>query len=211
MGSPDGIGQSDEQPQHKVYLDAFYIDKYPVTFDQYDKFCAATGASKPSDQGWGRGTRPVINVSWYDAQDYAGWVGKRLPTEAEYEKAVRGGTTTRYFFGDDSSHLGDYAWFDDNSGGTTHPVGHKKPNPYGLYDIVGNVWEWCSDWYGDGYYAVSPANNPQGLESGLERKSVMRGGSWVDFAHNMCSTNRFGLSPDDRSYTNGFRCAKNAK
>jgi len=208
MGSSVGVGGADEHPQHLVYLDAFYIDKYPVTFDQYDKFCNATGASKPSDQGWGRGIYPVINVSWDDAQAYAKWAGKRLPTEAEYEKAVRGGTTTQYFFGDDASQLGDYAWFSDNSGGMTHPVGQKKPNPYGLYDIVGNVWEWCSDWYGEGYYMSSPANNSQGPDSGQYR--VLRGGSYQYNSNIVYSAKRFWY-PIQLDEDIGFRCAKNPK
>jgi eukaryotic-like serine/threonine-protein kinase len=205
MGSPDGVGDQDEHPQHQVYLDAFYIDKYPVTFDQYDKFCEATGRAKPDDNKWGRGTRPIINVSWDDANSYALWAGKRLPTEAEYEKAVRGGTTTQYFFGDDASLLGDYAWYRENSDKMTHPVGEKKPNPFGLYDIVGNVWEWCSDWYADGYYAASPAKNPSGPEMGT--MICLRGGSWNSFTDSSRSATRNGNSPNNRNIY-GFRCAK---
>jgi eukaryotic-like serine/threonine-protein kinase len=206
MGSPDEAGDQDEHPQHQVYLDVFYIDKYLVTFGQYDKFCEATGRAKPDDDGWGRGMRPVINVTWDDANSYARWAGKRLPTEAEYEKATRGGTITTYFFGDDESQLGDYAWYHENSSGMTHPVGEKKPNPFGLYDILGNTWEWCSDFYEDNYYTVSPAKNPTGPDMGT--LICLRGGSWNSFAYSSRSANRNGNLPQ---YNNiyGFRCAKN--
>jgi formylglycine-generating enzyme required for sulfatase activity len=208
MGSTDGVGATDEHIQHEVYLDAFYIDKYPVTFDEFDKFCEATGAPKPADNGWGRAARPVVNVSWNDAQAYAKWAGKRLPTEAEYEKAVRGGTNTLYFFGYDAAQLGDYAWDFDNAGGITHRVGQKKPNPFGLYDIIGNVWEWCSDWYGMDYYSMSPPKNPQGPETGKYR--VLRGGSLVDTPMNLRSAMRDWGMPESRTPRHGFRCAKDA-
>ena len=206
MGSPDETGDPNEHPQHQVYLNAFYIDKYLVSFDQYDKFCEATGRIKPDDSGWGRGSRPVINVTWEDANSFAQWIGKRLPTEAEYEKAARGGTTTQYFFGDDPSLLGDYAWYHDNSKSMTHPIGEKKPNPFGLYDIVGNVWEWCSDWFSENYYATSPAKDPQGPDGGM--MLCLRGGSWNSFADSCRSANRNENIPK-RNNIYGFRCAKN--
>ncbi|MFH2069613.1 MAG: SUMF1/EgtB/PvdO family nonheme iron enzyme [Elusimicrobiota bacterium] len=204
MGSDRG--ESDEKPPHKVYLDAYYIDKYEVTFEQYDKFCEATGRKKPSDSGWGRGTRPVINVNWNDAVAYANYYGKRLPTEAEWEKACRSGSETKYCFGDSKSELGEYGWYSSNSGGWTHPVGSKKPNRWGLYDMHGNVWEWCSDWYDGGYYKNSPYRNPKGPGSGTYR--VLRGGSWINNASNCRSTDRGGSTPGIRSdYGWGFRCA----
>jgi len=206
MGSPDGVGSPEEHPQHQVYLDAFYIDKNLVTFDQYDKFCEATGVRKPDDERWGRGTRPVISISWDEANAYASWAGKRLPTEAEYEKAARGGTDTPYFFGDGPLLLDDYACYDRTSDGKTQPVGQRKPNPYGLYDMVGNVAEWCSDWYGENYYAVSPAKNPEGPATGTER--VLRGGSWWNTADFLTSAQRAATSPEHTYTTNGFRCAK---
>ncbi|MBU2568225.1 MAG: SUMF1/EgtB/PvdO family nonheme iron enzyme [Elusimicrobia bacterium] len=202
MGS-DG-GDSDEKPAHKVYLDAYYIDKYEVTFEQYDKFCEATGRTKPSDSGWGRGNRPVINVSWHDAVAYANYYGKRLPTEAEWEKACRGGSETEYCFGDSESKLSSYAWYYANSGGKTHPVGQKKPNQYGIYDMHGNVWEWCSDWYDSGYYKNSPYKNPKG--SGSDSR-VLRGGCWNYFASDCRSSNRGRRAPGGGSDFRGFRCA----
>jgi len=207
MGSD--TGGSDEKPVHKVYLDAYYIDKYEVTFEQYDKFCEATGRRKPRDSGWGRGNRPVINVSWNDAVAYAEYYGKRLPTEAEWEKACRAGSNTKYCFGDAELELSDYAWYDKNSGNKTHPVGEKKPNAWGIYDMHGNVWEWCSDWYDDKYYSVvaeqSSAKNPKGPNSGSYR--VLRGGSWDYFAVGCRSAFRGWDSPTVRYPIIGFRCA----
>jgi len=176
MGSEKG--EVHEKPVHKVYLDAFYIDKYEVTFARYDAFCDATGRTKPSDKGWGRGSRPAINVSWNDSKAYCEWTGKRLPTEAEWERACRAGTATAYSFGDTPGFLGNYAWNSANSGKMTHPVGEKSPNAFGLYDVHGNVWEWCADWYDKKYYEVSPLNNPQGPASGKYR--TLRGGSWIN-------------------------------
>ncbi len=206
MGSPNGQGGGDEHPRHKVWLDAFYMDKYPVTFDQYDKFCEATGRVKPDDNGWGRGRRPVINVFWDDANAYCKWAGKRLPTEAEWEKAARGGTTTQYFFGDDNGPLRNYAWYNEDSGHQTHPVGEKKPNPYGLYDILGNAWEWCSDWYDENYYAKSPVRNPRGPASG--QFHVLRGGSWGSNYDTPRSAYRVKILPLYCGPLTGFRCAR---
>ncbi len=208
MGSPITEGLNDEHPRHRVSVDAFYIDKYLVTFRQYDKFCEATNRKKPEDQGWGRGSRPVINVSWDDANAYSQWVNKRLPTEAEYEKAARARTETKYFFGNDDYQLGNYAWFIDNSGGMTHPVGEKRPNPYGLYDILGNVWEWCSDWHDAYYYANSPLRNPQGSTTYKKNGHAMRGGSWNDDKYSLRAACRSFGDDEHLDNYNGFRCAK---
>jgi formylglycine-generating enzyme required for sulfatase activity len=204
MGSDSG--ESDEKPSHKVYLDAYYIDKYEVTFDQYDKFCEATGRTKPFDSGWGRGNMPVINVSWNDAVACAKWAGKRLPTEAEWEKAARAGSNTKYCFGDSESELGDYAWYDSNSGSKTHSVGQKKPNQWGIYDMHGNVWEWCSDWYDDGYYSNSPYKNPRGPDSGQTR--VLCGGSCANSTNGCRSAFRNRGESVDRQSIRGFRCVR---
>ncbi|HTA77099.1 MAG TPA: formylglycine-generating enzyme family protein [bacterium] len=206
MGSPEGTGLDNEHPAHQVYLDAFYIDKNLVTYDQYDKFCEKTGMRRPDDEGWGRGNRPVVGISWDEATAYASWAGKRLPTEAEYEKAARGGTNSLYFFGDFNMLLDDYVWYGGNAEGKSHPVGQKKPNPYGLYDMLGNVAEWCTDWYGEDYYAASPAKNPKGPDQGTER--VLRGGSWWDTADFLRCAKRAATAPGHIYTTNGFRCAK---
>jgi formylglycine-generating enzyme required for sulfatase activity len=148
----------------------------------------------------------VINVNWYDAEAYADWAGKRLPTEAEWERACLAGSTAGYCFGDDMSKLEEYAWFGLNAEGTTHPVKSKKPNVFGLYDMHGNIWEWCQDWYDENYYAVSPARNPTGPASGKFR--VQRGGSWFSDGDGLRAAHRFWLFLGHRNYVNGFRCAQ---
>ena len=206
MGSDEYGTATDERPPHRVSLSAFYLDKYEVTFDLYDRFCEATGRTKPSDNGWGRGSRPVINVSWDDATAYAAHYGKRLPTEAEWEYACRAGGTGRWCFGSDERQLGEYAWYNANSGSQTHPVGEKRANAWGLYDMHGNVWEWCADWYAN-HYAASPVQDPTGAVSGQYR--VLRGGSWNYDASWCRSAYRFGDDTGNRyfSYAGGFRCA----
>jgi formylglycine-generating enzyme required for sulfatase activity len=186
MGSPDSEQgrNSNEGPQHSVTIKtAFAIGQYQVTFDEYDAFCTATNRNKPGDQGWGRGNRPVIHVSWEDAVAYCEWLFQqtgrtyRLPSEAEWEYACRAGTTTAYSFGDDISQLGAYAWFYDNSNQQTHPVGEKQPNAWGLYDMHGNVWEWCQDrWHGS--YQGAPGDG-SAWETGSEKNRLLRGGSWA--------------------------------
>ncbi len=193
-----------ETPTHKVVLTYdFSLGKNQVTFDEYDAFCNATGRSKPNDEGWGRGSRPVINVSWNDVIAYCNWlsekeklpkayddkgnlldkdgmittdpskvVGYRLPTEAEWEYAARGGNKSKGYKYSGSDNVNDVAWYGGNSGSKTHEVGLKLPNSLGIYDMSGNVWEWCSDWYGN--YSSSAQTNPYN-NSGSHR--VIRGGS----------------------------------
>jgi len=182
MGSD--TGESNEKPVHKVTIGYDYaMSQYEVTFDDYDRFCEATGHAKPKDEGWGRGQRPVINVNWNDAKAYTQWLAEqtgksyRLPSEAEWEYACRAGATTAYSFGDDASQLGTYAWYDKNSGGKTHPVGEKKPNAFGLYDMHGNVWEWCEDlWHSD--YKGAPTDGSAWISGGTLDAHPLRGGSW---------------------------------
>ena len=159
-------------------------------------------------------TNPVERVSWNDSQDFLnklnGQSGKRhrftLPTEAEWEYACRAGSTTRYYFGDDESQLVEYAWRSMNSEGKSHPVGQKKPNAWGLYDMHGNVWEWCADWYDHNYYAKSPTDDPVGPSTGSHR--VFRGGSWRSFARNCRSACRGDAVPEYCDYRLGFRVAR---
>jgi formylglycine-generating enzyme required for sulfatase activity len=203
MGSPKGKGEKDEHPSHKVWVSDFYMDKYLVTFDLFDKFCDATGRQKPADgyvlynrpsPHWGRGIQPVLNVSWKEANAYCQWAGGRLPTEAEWEKATRGGTETAYFWGKDAGSASDYAWYGEDSHYKTWPVGQLKPNPYGLFDMVGNLWVWVSDWYSADYYAVSPERNPTGPIEGQTK--VLRGGSFANGDDCLQTAHRSFWDPD---------------
>ncbi|MEO2029662.1 MAG: formylglycine-generating enzyme family protein [Fuerstiella sp.] len=160
---------------------------------------------------------PVENVSWDDAVEFcrklselpaeksAGYV-YRLPTEAEWEYACRAGTTTAYSFGDSKSELGEYAWYRKNSGDTTHPVGGKPPNAWGLYDMHGNVLEWCQDWYE--YYPSGSVTDPTGAASGPYR--VYRGGSWISRSGYCRSADRYGRAPDYRFSSGGFRVLRSS-
>jgi formylglycine-generating enzyme required for sulfatase activity len=159
--------------------------------------------------------RPVELVTWPKAVEFCQRVSKRtrrpvrLPTEAEWEYACRAGTTGPHFFGPDES-LDDYAWHRVNARGRTHPVGQKKPNPWGLYDIYGNVWEWCSDWYGADYYEKCPRENPRGPETGDRR--MLRGGSWFyDIGFRCRSAFRHHNLPERGYHTLGFRAAVSAR
>jgi len=210
MGSNDF---DNEKPIHKVKIDyEFAIGKYQVTFDDYDLYCERTGQSKPSDQGWGRGKRPVINVSWDEAVKYCEWLSKetdkkyRLPSEAEWEYACRANSQTKWCFGDNKNELKNYAWyegiFEALFGGATaaHPVGEKKPNAFGLFDMHGNVWEWtCSD------YGKYIENKHLECSSKNNADKVLRGGSWRSYAEYCRSTFRGSGAPDARDNNNGFR------
>jgi formylglycine-generating enzyme required for sulfatase activity len=194
-----------ETPQHLVSISkAFYMGKYEVTQAQW----TAVMGSNPS-KFKGR-SNPVEQVSWDDAQQFVrrlnqeeGTSKYRLPAEAEWEYAARAGTSSTYSFGDDAGALSGYAWFKDNSRDTTHPVGQKQPNPWGLYDMHGNVWEWVQDWYEERYYSSSTSTDPKGPSSGSNR--VIRGGSWYNFAKYCRSAFRYFSSPDVRGNLLGFR------
>jgi len=214
MGDIQGGGFSNEKPVHRVSVSAFALGKYEVTFAEYDKFAQATGKSKPSDSGWGRGNRPVIDVSWNDAVAYAKWLSQqtghtyRLPTEAEWEYAARAGTTTKYWWGNKigsnkANCDGCGSRWDDKQ---TAPVGSFRANQYGIYDTVGNVWEWCSDIYREDYYSSSPHSNPKGPSTGRDR--VLRGGSWGSDAQYARAAFRFDVGPGDRSHGIGFRLVR---
>jgi formylglycine-generating enzyme required for sulfatase activity len=149
-----------EKPVHEVILDSFLISKYEVTQGVYQKIMNNNPARFKTGDDY-----PVEQVSWDDCQGFCKKAGLRLPTEAEWEYACKAGTNTKFYWGDKED--GDYMWYNDNSGNTTHPVGGKKPNGFGLYDMSGNVWEWCQDWYGENYYKDSPKNNPSGPANGM--------------------------------------------
>jgi formylglycine-generating enzyme required for sulfatase activity len=213
MGSPSSEAErSNNETQHQVTVSAFMMSKYEITFEQYDMFCNATGREKPYDEGWGRGKHPVINVSWKDATDFADWMGCRLPTEAEWEFAARGGTSTPFNTGNNLTSLqANYDGnnpYNNNSKGEyrkqTLPVGSFEANNYGLFDMHGNVWEWCNDLYGA--YSTTPQTNPKGAVSGKTR--VRRGGGWNDYARRCRSAYRDNVNPAYHDYSIGIRLVR---
>ena len=213
MGSKDGEGNDYERPRHRVTISqAFAVGKYPVTFDEWDAAVAAGGAShKPGDEGWGRGRRPVIGVSWDDTKAYIKWLldrtGQpyRLLSEAEWEYACRAGSKTAYSFGDNESDLGRHAWYSTNSGRKTHLVGEKAANGFGLHDMHGNVWEWCEDCW-NGNYHNAPSDGTA-WTTGNCGSRVLRGGSWCYDPQYLRSAYR-NYVPDYRFNYIGFRVAR---
>jgi formylglycine-generating enzyme required for sulfatase activity len=210
MGSPTSeFARKEDETQHQVTLSGFRMSKYETTYEQYDLFSNATGRKKPGDKGWGRGNRPVINISWDDASAFAEWMGCRLPTEAEWEYACRANTTTPFNTGNNlttaqANYNGDYPYNKNAKGKNrekTMPVGSFVVNEYGLYDMHGNMWEWCSDWYGD--YSASAQTNPKGASSGSFR--VIRGGCWYYDAQYCRSATRGSRYPDFHNNFVGFR------
>ncbi|MBN1149361.1 MAG: SUMF1/EgtB/PvdO family nonheme iron enzyme, partial [Anaerolineales bacterium] len=221
MGKEDTIVAS---PVHSVYLDAFYIDQYEVTNARYAECVAAGRCTAPLDKKslkradyYGNSRYddyPVIFVTWQMANEYCQWRGGRLPTEAEWEKAGRGGLDGKtYPWGDEQPVCQEGALngakFDDDGAcndADTEPVGSFAPNGYGLYDMAGNVWEWVSDWYSPDYYAASPSENPQGPDQGEER--VLRGGSFGSSVTHQGVSYRNYYDPNRRSYAFGVRCVR---
>jgi len=230
MGSAEG--QADERPVHRVHVDAFYMDRYPVTNAEYAHFLNAFGNRVEEGKKWldldgplsswlckirkkdghfepkpGYENHPVVKVSWYGTAAYARWVGKRLPTEAEWERGARGlQEGQRFVFGDTLSP--DRA----NIAGlrATTPVGSYPPNSFGLYDLTATVWQWCSDWYEPDYYSRSPSRNPKGPETGAQK--VLRGGSWFHKDSWRVAV-RGADEPTSHHFcfVTGFRCVKDAK
>ena len=244
MGDHDGDGDDDERPVHPVYLDAFYIDKYEVTNAQYRKFVQATGHREPvgyayvngrwqhgfkpwSDPGFNGANQPVVCVNWEDAKAYADWSGKRLPTEAEWERAARGtyvgqGNYKRHVWGDEWPPAKGAGNFSDESVRKqypnkymilgyddgyvrTAPVGSFDPNGYGLYDMAGNAYEWCQDGYDRGYYSTSPRKNPTGPAS--RSIHVLRGGCWRYGGWGSLRVANRGTLIVPTHFSIGFRCA----
>ena len=210
MGSPDNeFGRESGETQHSVKMSAFRMSKHEITFDQYDLFCDATGRVKPDDAGWGRGNRPVINVTWLDARAFAEWMNCKLPSEAEWEYACRAGTAAPFNTGENlatsqGNYDGTYPYNDHPAGealGKTIPVGSFQPNGWGLYDMHGNVWEWCNDWLAK--YSLTPRSDPAGASSGHLR--IGRGGSWQSGAQRCRSAYRFARNPTFKSNIMGFR------
>ena len=208
-------GDLDEQPVHKVYVDAFFMDKYQMTVGQYARFLTATHHDSPPE--WNvmnrpqHQNRPVANVDWADATAYCTWVGKRLATEAEWEKAARGTDGRTYPWGNEPptkfhATSGKEVW---SSHSAVTPVGtlEEGKSPYGIYDMAGNVWEWVNDWYDPDYYSTSPSQNPTGPTTGGHK--VIRGGSWgSNGITDLRSADRETHVPSFRGFGTGFRCAK---
>ena len=227
MGCVSGLDcRDDEKLVHRVRVASFELSKYEVTFEEYDRFIAATGRISPKDRGWGRGRRPVIDVSWEDAVAYTKWLSEqtgeryRLPSEAEWEYAARAGSTTKYHFGNDESQLcrygnhadtsTDFDWRNtacsDGVGKRTATVGSYQPNAFELHDMHGNLWEWVQDCWNDTYQGA-PADGTAWTSGDCERR-VLRGGSWSDFPGYLRAANRLRFTTGERSDSNGFRVAR---
>jgi formylglycine-generating enzyme required for sulfatase activity len=217
MGSPPVEGDQDEMPQRGVFVDAFWIDLYEVTFAQYDLFTRATNAPKPvipvlqdDPAKLMAPEQPAVAVSWSQARDYCAWLGKRLPTEAEWEKAARGDRAVVWPWGQEfgpglANIQGDEDGFPYTAPPGSFPSGRSF---FGLYDASGNVAEWVADWYDHRYYLGAPFESPTGPESGKHR--VYRGGSWNDTPSEVRTAKRFAAAPHQTSAVIGFRCAKSA-
>ncbi|GHV17135.1 hypothetical protein AGMMS49938_17760 [Fibrobacterales bacterium] len=204
MGDWYNEGQDDERPAHSVTVGSFSISKYEVTQGLWKEYM---GGSNPSN--FKGDYLPVEKVSWNDVQTFISNLnartGKnyRLPTEAEWEYAARGGSVSKGYRYSGSNNIGDVAWYVDNSGRQTHRVGTKASNELGIYDMSGNVWEWCSDWYAGDYYMRSPSENPTGAGSGSNR--VLRGGSWYSDATGARVAYRGNSGPGNSGNALGFR------
>ncbi len=227
MGSPNGIGFIGEHPEHSVMLSDFSISKYEITNAQYVTFMNDIGANIDGSFNGeeylnmdapdieishtsgsfvvdaGKENNPVIEVSWFGAKAYAEHYGGRLPTEAEWEFAAKGGTNSSDFKYSGSNTIDDFAWYISNSGGSAHPVGTKSANELGLHDMSGNVWEWTNDWSDRNFYSISPSWNPQGPATGTSR--VHRGGSWKTTATSCRVAYRSGIKPSLTTSYLGFR------
>jgi formylglycine-generating enzyme required for sulfatase activity len=231
MGDIDGLGTEYERPVRTVQVPAFAIGKYEVTFNEWAACLTAGGCKyRPSHEGWGADGRPVINVSWNDAQEYVRWLSKetgdsyRLPTEAEWEYAARAGTETRYSWGDGSEWMCQEANVFDRDGLAANPdwnwhvqckdgepftarVGQYRPNPWGLHDMFGNVWEWTEDcWHPD--YTGAPTDGSAWTEDGQCSKRVNRGGGWGNHPRTMRSATRDADNVGDRGDGLGFRVVR---
>lgn len=231
MGDTQGDGQGDEKPVHEVCVDGFSMGKYEVTNAQYRKFDPDHDSGTYEGNSLNGDSQPVTGVSWNDAVKYAQWLSKRsgrayrLPTEAEWEYAARGGTAGRNYWGDDpvkaclAANGADLTaksqWPDWTITGCTDgykvsaPVGRFQPNAFGLHDMMGNAWEWTNDWYDAEYYFESPKDNPRGPSSGSLR--IPRGGGWGNASECVRVSDRNGFAPDFSILFLGFRLASSTQ
>lgn len=197
----DSYCYPNESPLHEVRITkGYWMQEVEVTVGSYRKFCERTGSPTQAAPKFTQADdHPVVNVSWNEADTYCKGAGGRLPTEAEWEYAARAGTTLPQY-----GQLDEIAWYGQNSQGGTHPGGKKKPNRLGLYDMFGNAWEWCSDWYGD--YPATAATDPQGPLNGSLR--IVRGAAWDSQVWNTRASDRGAMPPDGRQIVVGFRCVR---
>lgn len=189
-----------ERPVHKVCLDSFYLDIHEVTQEKWNQL-------ENFNNSVHKGANIAVNqIEWEDAKRYCEKLNRRLPTEAEWEYAARAGTSSEYPWGNKINR--EYVWYGGNSGHTHHPVGTRKPNKWGLYDMLGGVWEWVEDLYGEFYYKKSPVNNPKGPAK-IFSWHVIRGGSWVDEKQFVRTTIRYpGMADNTEDFWVGVRCAQ---
>ncbi len=192
----DSTCYDNEKPRKRVYLDSFYMDVYEVTQTKYQRVMGKNPSHFKNCSNC-----PVETVSWNDAQSYCTKVGKGLPTEAQWEYAARGGNT-----GERYGNLDSIAWYRINSGSKTHPVGQKQPNAYGLYDTLGNAYEWCEDWYDANYYSRMAERNPENRTKATFR--VLRGGGWSSLYGYIRASDRGWFVPTDWNDFIGFRCSR---
>ena len=212
-------GDDENSPRRELFIDAFYLDQYEVTVGRYARFLKATGSVRPPEE-WetvdlkNGADLPVIGVDWQDAHSYCQWVGRRLPTEAEWERAARGTDERKYPWGEQPP-TADYARFAQKYDNAVYqngvaPVGShlNGASPFGIQDMAGNAWEWTADWFSDSFPRAD-RRNPKGPNSGTSR--VLRGGGWYDPADRLVSTKRMHANPEQRDNSIGFRCASDAK
>ena len=208
----DEDANNHEKPQHHVTITkGFWLGRTPITVAAYKRFAQQTSNEMPTppnfNRGWGKDDHPIVNVTWDEAKAYCQWAAGRLPTEAEWEYAARGGKEgLKYPWGNGITH--ENANYGKGTEGTTSTssVGSYPPNGFGLCDMAGNVWEWVADWYEENYYASPPARDPKGPSAGQGR--VLRGGSWVGNPVLLRTSSRVGLAPGFRLYNVGFRCTR---